>query len=256
MRFWIAVLALIALMLFTHRRFITINKGELLGTAALGFTGIFLYNIGFFYALTELPAGRTSLLVSLNPIVTLMGAALLLGEKLSALRIAGVLTAFCGVFIVLSRGDPASLLGSAFGFGELIMFGAVCSWAAYSIIGRKMLNTLSPLVATTYAALWGALFLTIAALTFWQPLPASALTWPVATSLLFLGLLGTVVAFIWYYDGIKAIGASKAAIFNNLVPVFGVSQAALLLGEPILMSMIIGGLIAIAGVILANSKSR
>lgn len=256
MRFWIAVIGLIALMLLTKSRFVKLTKTEILGTAALGFTGIFLYNLGFFYVLKELPAGRTSLLVSLNPIVTLLGAVLLMGEKLTVMRMVGVLLAFGGVFVVLSRGDPASLLGTAIGTGELIMFGAVCSWAAYSLIGKKMLNTLSPLVATTYAASWGALFLTIAAILFWQPLPASAQSWPVAASLIFLGLFGTVVAFIWYYEGIKAIGASKAAVFNNLVPVFGVLQAALFLGEPILISMVIGGLITISGVVLANSKSR
>ena len=61
-----------------------------------------------------------------------------------------------------------------------------------------------------------------------------------------------MLGFIWYYEGVKAIGASRTAVFNNLVPVFGVSLAALLLGEQVLASMVAGGVLVAAGVTLTN----
>jgi drug/metabolite transporter (DMT)-like permease len=67
-----------------------------------------------------------------------------------------------------------------------------------------------------------------------------------------LAIFGTVIAFVWYYEGVKAIGPSRTAVFNNLVPVFGIVFGALLLHEPILMSMIIGGTLVITGVTLTN----
>ena len=71
-------------------------------------------------------------------------------------------------------------------------------------------------------------------------------------SLLYLGVLGTALAFVWYYMSVKKVGASSASIFNNLVPVFGVAISVVLLGETLLPSMLIGGAIAIAGVMMVS----
>ena len=74
------------------------------------------------------------------------------------------------------------------------------------------------------------------------------------TSVFYLGAFGTVLAFIWYYQGIQTVGPLRTAIFTNLVPAFGVLFSAALLGEPVLISMVIGGLIAVLGVSLVNKK--
>jgi drug/metabolite transporter (DMT)-like permease len=76
--------------------------------------------------------------------------------------------------------------------------------------------------------------------------------WKVIVSLLYLGILGTAVAFVWYYTSIKRVGASVTAIFTNLVPVFGVAISVLLLGEALLPSMLIGGAVAICGVMMVS----
>ena len=80
----------------------------------------------------------------------------------------------------------------------------------------------------------------------------SKFTWQVWASIFYLGVFGTVIGFVWYYEGVKAIGPSRTAIFNNLVPVCGILLAALLLREPILISMVAGGTLAIIGVTLTN----
>ncbi|HJW51853.1 MAG TPA: DMT family transporter, partial [Burkholderiaceae bacterium] len=72
----------------------------------------------------------------------------------------------------------------------------------------------------------------------------------------YLGLLGTAVGFVWFYEGVKALGAARASVFTNLVPVFGVSLAVLLLGEPLLASMIVGGFVTLAGVSLTNLTKK
>ena len=72
---------------------------------------------------------------------------------------------------------------------------------------------------------------------------------------LYLGFLGTAIGFTWYYQGVQQLGPARAAIFTNLVPVFGVLFGMLLLGEPVLLSMAIGGLVVIAGVMLTNRRS-
>ncbi len=254
-RFAIATLGFIALAFALEGGLPRLTRLQTLGTLALGFTGIFLYNVGFFNALNVLPASRTALFVSLNPIVTLIGAYLFLDERLTPIRLAGIALALIGVTIVITRGELASLSDGSFGPGEAAMMLAVVSWAAYTLIGRVVMRGLSVIAATTYAAVWGTALLLLNLLAHWHPIPATALTIPTLAALAYLGLIGTVIAFTWYAQGVNAIGAARAAVFTNLVPVFAVIQAALILGEPILPSMVIGGAIAICGVILANKPS-
>lgn len=234
-----------------------LTRQQMQATFALGATGIFLYNICFFSALALMPAGRTALFVALNPIVTALALAALFGERLGARRWLGIAIAFAGAAVVITRGDLSSAIrdiSQSVGKGELFMLCAVCGWAAYTIIGKHALRGLSPIAATTYASLWGLSLLVCGAVTEWPQFDTSRLTWPVLAAIVYLGAFGTVIGFVWYYEGVKAIGPARTAVFNNLVPVFGITLAALLLGEPILLSMIVGGLLVIAGVSLTNRQ--
>ena len=256
----IARLSIAALLLSIWLRkqegaFPSLNQRQFLSIIALGATGIFLYNLCFFAALSELPASRTALLVSLNPIVTALLLGTIMGERLGLIRWIGIGLAFIGAAIIVSRGDLLGAfedLSSAFGLGELYMMGGVFSWAAYTIIGRYTLKGLSPLAATTYAAISGLIML-IGMMVLNPPeLSGYIFHWHHLVAIIYLGAFGTVIGFVWYYQGVKAIGPSSTAIFNNLVPVFGVLLASFLLKEAILPSMIIGGAIVVVGVTITN----
>ena len=252
LRFVVAVVALLAAAWWLEGGLPRLTRRQLLGTLLLGATGIFAYNLFFLGALARLPASRTSLIIALNPIVTIAAASLLLGERMSARRWFGVAVALVGVWIVVSRGDVLGSVGGAVGLGELLMFGGVCSWAAYTLIGRRVLAGLTPLAATTWASLWGVGLLALAAAPDLHDLGTDDLTLPVVLSVLYLGVLGTAVGFVWYYQAVQRLGASRTVIFNNLVPVFGATFGVLLLGEPLLPSMLLGGAIAVAGVMLVT----
>ncbi len=256
-RFFVASILLVFVAIKMEGKLPRLNREQILLTAVLGFTGIFLYNICFFGALARVPAGRTSLFVSLTPIVTAVLAGLIFSERLGVRRWAGILVALIGAIVVITRGDligGIADISQSLGLGELMMLGAVFSWAAYTLISRKALETLSPIVATTYGTLWGFVFLTIGAMGEFKDVDWFHLDWRVWTSVFYLGAFGTVLAFIWYYQGIQTVGPSRTAIFTNLVPAFGVLFSAALLGEPILISMVVGGLIAVLGVSLVNKK--
>ena len=256
-RFFVASILLVFVAVKMEGKLPRLNREQILLTAILGFTGIFLYNICFFGALARVPAGRTSLFVSLTPIVTAVLAVLIFSERLGVRRWAGILVALIGAIVVITRGDligGITDISQSLGLGELMMLGAVFSWAAYTLISRKALETLSPIVATTYGTLWGFVFLTVGAIGEFKDVDWIHLDWRVWTSVFYLGAFGTVLAFIWYYQGIQTVGPSRTAIFTNLVPAFGVLFSAALLGEPVLISMVIGGLIAVLGVSLVNKK--
>ncbi|HEX4916726.1 MAG TPA: DMT family transporter, partial [Limnobacter sp.] len=199
-----------------------LNRQQWVTTAGLGLTGIFLYNVFFFAALAHIPAGRTALLVALNPIMTALLARVVFAERLGPVRWAGIAIALLGAAIVITRGDLYAAvhdIRSAFGVGETMMLAAVASWAVYTLISRKAMESLSPLAATTYATLWGLGFLTLTAASELGGIEWSAVPWTVWLALLYLGAFGTVVAFVWYYEGVRAVGPSRTAVFTNLVPV-------------------------------------
>jgi drug/metabolite transporter (DMT)-like permease len=254
-RFAVACLLLVPLAYKVEGGLPRLTRRQAMATFALGATGIFLYNLCFFAALSRMPAGRSALFVALNPVVTALALALLFRERLGARKWAGIAVAFVGAAIIITRGDAMGALhdiSQSLGAGELIMFGAVCAWAAYTIIGRHALKGLSPIAASTYASLWGLLLLGCGAAFELPMLDTARFTWEVIACVAYLGAFGTVIAFVWYYEGVKAIGPSRTAVFNNLVPVFGVTFSALLLHEPILASMVVGGALVIAGVSLTN----
>jgi drug/metabolite transporter (DMT)-like permease len=252
LRYVVAVAALLVAARWLEGGLPRLTRRQVLGTLLLGATGILAYNLFFLGALARLPASRTSLIIALNPIVTIAAASLLLGERMHARRWLGVAVALAGVWIVVSRGDVLGSVTGAVGLGELLMFGGVCSWAAYTLIGRRVLEGLTPLAATTYASLWGTAMLVVAAAPDLRQLHWSDLTAPVVLSVLYLGVLGTAVAFVWYYQAVQRLGAARTVIFNNLVPVFGAGFGVLLLGEPLLPSMLLGGAVAVTGVMLVS----
>lgn len=254
-RIFIASILLVIVVIKIEGILPRLNRKQTFLTAILGFTGVFINNICFFGALARVPAGRTSLFVSLTPIVTAILASFFFRERLGVRRWFGILVALIGAIVVITRGDLVSGItdiNQSIGLGELMMIGAVFSWAAYTLISREVIETLSPIVATTYSTLWGFFFLSIGALGEFKDIDWVLLDWRVWTSVFYLGAFGTVIAFIWFYEGIQAVGPSRTAIFSNLVPAFGVLFSVLLLGEPLLISMVVGGLITALGVSLVN----
>jgi drug/metabolite transporter (DMT)-like permease len=204
------------------------------------------------FGIQRLSAARGSLIIALNPAATLVGAALFLHEPLNRYKVIGIAVALLGVSIELSGGNPLDLLSGRLGIGEAAIFGCVLAWAAYTLIGKRLLSEgLSPLQTTTYAALVGtAMLVAVSAFAGDLGVPhASAKAW---LSLAFMGVLGTAVAFVWFYDGVRAIGPARTAVFINLVPVVAITLGILLLGEPLHWSVVAGGALVILGVFIIN----
>jgi drug/metabolite transporter (DMT)-like permease len=84
--------------------------------------------------------------------------------------------------------------------------------------------------------------------------------WPAFTltdwlALFYLGFFGTVLGFVWYYEGIQRIGATKAGVFINFVPVSAIVFSFLILGEPLTGSLVAGALLVLSGVYLTNRSA-
>lgn len=141
------------------------------------------------------------------------------------------------------------------GRGDLFILGCVFSWSLYSVIGKTALKDLSPLVAVCYSALAGTLLLLVPAGlhgAFGEALRFSPGVW---LAIGYLGIFGTVIGFLWYFQGIGKIGPTRAGVFINFVPVNALLLAALLLGERFTLSLVGGGMCVVVGAYLANTAA-
>lgn len=251
-RYIVAATTLVAVALVVEHGLPRLSAKQWFGVVVLGILGVAMYNLCFMYGLQTVPASRASLIIALNPAATLVGGALFLHEPLTRGRVIGIALALIGVAVELSGGNPLNLFARGSLQGELAMFGCVVSWAAYTLLGKRMLGEgVSSLAATTYAALTGTLLLVaINAATGNLHVPqASPKAW---WCIAFIGVFSTALAYVWFYDGVRAIGPARTAVFINLVPVVAIVLGVLLLGEKLVPPMVIGAALVVSGVFIIN----
>ncbi len=247
-RFLLATACLYAIVARREGRIPGLSRRQIIPVILLGMTGVFAYNVFFFNGLKLVPAGRASIIIANNPIVISVLAALVFKEKLTPIKLIGILISVAGAVIAISDGRPSVLFAGGIGKGDLFILGCVLSWSAYSLLGKLAMQTLSPLTAVSHSAAVGMLALLIPACLEGMPraLPSYSLSdW---ANLAYLGWFGTVLGFVWYYEGIRRIGPSRASLFINFVPISAICLAHIILGEPLKPSLLVGAALVVAGV--------
>jgi drug/metabolite transporter (DMT)-like permease len=195
-------------------------------------------------------ASRAAVIVPTNPAFTALFAALLLKERLGAVRAVGIAFSVSGALWVLARGDPRAFATMDFGAGELILVVCLFMWSAYTLLGRIALSALPPLALTAYVMTAGSVALVVPALLEQDSLAGA--TWQAWVALGYLIVFGTVLPFLWFNQGVKALGAARAAQFINLVPPIAVAESVLILGEPMTPALYVGAGLVVVGLYLTN----
>jgi drug/metabolite transporter (DMT)-like permease len=223
--------------------------------AVLGFFGIFFYNLCFFYGLHYINASRASLIVALNPAVIGVASWLLFKERLGTARWLGIALCLVGAGTVIISRNPQLLQAVDNAWrGDLLIFGCVVGWGVYSLCSRELNQRLGPLQTVTWSILLGTGMLMVSTLISGRiTLNAlAAVHLPQLLGLLYLGVLGSAVAYIGWYDGIRRIGATRAGVFIALNPLTAVICGAVLLDEQLTPPMLLGGAVILLGIYLCN----
>ena len=257
LRFVLASAALSLFLLLSGKGFKRVSARQALVVTLLGFCGIFSYSFFFFSGLQHISASRAALIVALNPAVMTLIAYLFYREQVTVFKVLGIVLCFCGVALVVGSGDPQGAAGGRGWLGEALIGGCVLSWSAYSVFCKSVVRQLGPLHTVTYSIYAGTLMLLLyAAATgvldvaaVWSFSPAET------ASLLYLGVIGSAVAYIWYYDGIQQIGVARASVFIALNPLSAVLFGAALLGEQMTIATLFGGVLIISGIVVENRQS-
>lgn len=209
----------------------------LFAMGAVGYTGqSFLY----FSALQHADAGLVALLLYSFPFVVAVLAALFLGERLDAARVAALLLAGAGLALTIGGGAGTPL-------GVALALGAALVYAVYIVVGTRVLRDVDPLAASSVicagAAASYVLLAAVAGLAGQAPrFPATAAGWlPVAA----LVLVSTALAIAAFFAGLRRLGATLTSVISTLEPVVSVALAAAVLGERVGALQALGGAIVV-----------
>lgn len=232
------------------------EKGDWLQYAFLGMMGFTLHQWLHATGMLTAAASTTAWIVSTAPVFIAIFSALFLKEKLGGLAAGGIVLAMLGVLLVVSNGALGSVLSGSFGtWGDFLILLSAPNWAVYSVVSRGVLRKRPALLVTFWVLLFGWLF------TFpfvlggqgWAALSAVSLGgW---AAVLFLGVLCTAAAHLFWNDGLQALGAARSGAFLYLEPLVSTLLAALMLEEHITFFTLLGGGLILLGVWLVNARS-
>jgi len=261
LRFILAAILLVGWLLLKEgtRPLIRLTLRQWAGLAAAAAFGVCSYAVFFMQALQYVPAGKAATVVALNPIPTLLLAAVLFKERLNGGIMIGMALAVFGALTAIARGNPLSILAGGLGTGEYLLLTTVLCWTGYALIGRVLLQGISPLLTTAATVAIGALMLLFLT-AFYEggTFPPSRQPTPARVWLLLAAMSfgATMLAYLWYFDGIRQLGVGTASAYMALVPVFGIAIATFWLHEPPHVSLLIGGAAVVAGMSLMNFAKR
>jgi drug/metabolite transporter (DMT)-like permease len=257
MRFGIGVLIL-GVTVIVRKQFALPARREILYFALLGFLGVTFHQWLQATGLITAAATTTAWIVATIPVFTALLGWLVLKERFGALRIGGMTLAAVGVLLIVSKGNPRALLNGSFGsFGDFLILVSAINWSVFSVLSARGLRTHPATRMMFYVMTFGWLFSNIWLFGFGPRLSEIPhLTTSGWSAILVLGILGSGLAYIGWYDALKIIPASQLAAFINIEPLVTTVMAAFLLDEKITALSILGGGSIILGVYLVNRPSK
>ncbi|OGQ83048.1 MAG: hypothetical protein A3F90_19945 [Deltaproteobacteria bacterium RIFCSPLOWO2_12_FULL_60_19] len=250
-RFVVSALILLPLLLYRKE---WPPRRALVSLVLMSITGVFAFNAVLYIGLGYTSATNATLVNSTTPVTTALLAWLLIGEKLTARRLSGVLISLAGVAWILSKGSRDALWQFNFNPGDIIVFFATGLWGFYMVMAKPMMQVLSPLALTSITTVIGACFLVPAALVELQLRPADIWRMDVLLAFLYLGIFPSFLSFLLWNRSIRTFGPSRASLAYNLLPLFAVLLAVIFLGETIYPYQLVGGVVIIAGVIIGTRE--
>ncbi len=222
--------------------------------AVMGFVGVFFHQMLQAWGLTLTSAVNTGWLIGLIPIWSAVLSAIVLRERFGPVKLLGLGLGAIGAAVVVTRGKfdtGAFALPST--RGDLLILASTVNWAIYTVLGTATLRRLGAKRATVGAITLGTLMLApvFIARSGWREY--ALLTPGGWGALLFLGVGCSALGYLFWYAALERLEASRVAAFLYVEPLVTLAAAAVLLGEPVTLTAVVGGLIVLAGVMLVQS---
>ena len=256
LRMAVAAFALLPLILLNRGGLKRLSKGDYLLVALIALVGMFGFSALMLYGMKMVSGVAGSVVMSTTPAVTALASFVFLREHLGWRKALAVALAVAGVLVVnlggAAGGVGKSDAGSAT-LGSLLIFAAVCSEAAYTLLGKKASDDTDPVLIAGLASLLALpLFLPFAVYE-WSGFDASKPTWLDWLALLWWSAGTLALGTVLWYRGVREVEGSIAAGFMGVMPVSALVLSYTLLGESFRWVHLLGFALVFAGVLLVAS---
>jgi len=253
MRLIFAILLLFVIALATKRDF-SIDRKKHTGILLLAFIAVFHLWIQV-TGLKYTTAVNTGWIIGLAPVFMALLGYLFFREKLRIINIAGILIAFFGLLLLISKGD-FSKIDLISNKGDLMVLASAFTWSVYSLINKKITFSYPPLMTIFY------LFVTMAVIlipfnlsreAYYSVINLSGRGW---FAVLFLGLICSGISYVFWAQALKEMDSARVGSFLYFEPFITIFTSWLILNEQITFVIVLSGVVITTGVILVNKKLR
>ena len=257
LNFWRWVIAVVVLAPFAlpglaaQRALIRRHAGILFLLALLG---VAIFQSLIYLGLESTTAVNAVLINCAAPLFILLAAWAIDGERATLRQLAGILICVAGILVILSRGDPASLLQLEFHRGDAWILLAIAIWGVYSVLLKRRPAGLGGLHFLFVLSVGGVVLLAPAFALQVVRVPPHMPTLAEALAVLYVGLAASVGAFLFWNRGVLVVGPNAAGFTLYLLPTFGTLLAIAFLGETFGAFHAVGIATIVAGVVLATRK--
>lgn len=253
-RFIIATLAIFVFMIIKDKGNISTFRLNWKPLILLGLCGITGFNLAFFIGLQTTSALNGALIMAISPVTTILISSIIEKHRVLLPQTVGMLISLIGVILVISHGDINNILKLHFTRGDLIILLGNLAWATYTVGCRRFISDSTPLQTTAFTMLFGTIGIVV--FSFYQSDLIKEIE-EISTYnqiiLIYMGLVGSVLAYLFWNVGIKELGAANTSLFFNFVPVFTLLLAFITGTIPNLLQLA-GALLVISGVIYATGS--
>ena len=243
----------IFLILFLNKKLIlsfNLISGKLVWLCLMGSLGLTGFNALFYIAAQNTTAINLGIIQGIMPAIILVGSVVMFREAVNFTKVAGLIIAFFGVLVVVSQGDYERVILLSFNYGDLVMLCACFFYSGFTL-GLKNKPVIDPIVLMTYFSLSALLFSIPLIITEYYlgliQVPATSTAW---LTILYIAFVPSFLAQIFFIRGVELVGASKAGLFINFLPIFAAILGVILLGAKLFVYHLISLFIVLLGVYL------
>ncbi len=198
-------------------------------------------------------AASTGWIVGVTPVFMAILSIIFFKEKLSKTKIIGIIVAFSGLLLLVSRSNMSNIKFIE-QKGDLLVLASAFTWSVYSLVNKKISLKYPPMMTILFLFIMMAVIIspfTVTRQSINAVIHLSLIGW---VSILFLGIFCSGIAYVLWAKSLKELEATKVGSFLYLEPFVTVLSAWLILSETITLTIILSGLIITVGVILVNRK--
>ena len=243
----------IFLIFFLNKKLISSLKsirGKFVWLCLMGSLGLTGFNALFYIAAQNTTAINLGIIQGIMPAIILVGSVIIFKEVVNITKVAGLIISFFGVLVVVSQGDYERVILLSFNYGDIVMLCACFFYSGFTL-GLKNKPVIDPIVLMTYFSLSALIFSLPLLITEYclggNQLPATGTAW---LTILYIAFVPSFLAQVFFIRGVELVGASKAGLFINFLPIFAAILGVLLLGERLYIYHLASLFIVLFGVYL------